>query len=50
MAAREALTPFIDRYDWDRSHGACGEPTPMPRIVGKYNDLAQHLARKTLKV
>lgn len=50
MAVREALTPFIDRYNWDRSHGACGEPTPMPRIVGKNNDLAQHLARRTLKV
>lgn len=35
MAVRKALTPFIDRYNWDRSHGACGESTPMPRIVGK---------------
>lgn len=35
MAVREALTPSIDRYNWDRSHGACGKPTPMPRIVGK---------------
>ena len=50
MTVREALTPFIDRYNWDRSHGACGEPTPMPRTVGKNNDLAQHLARRTLKV
>ena len=37
-----ALSPFIDRHDWERPHGACGGLPPMSRIVGVNNVMAHN--------
>lgn len=37
-----ALAPFIDCYNWDRPHSACGDLPPMSRIVGVNNVLAHN--------
>ena len=37
-----ALPAFIDRYNWDRPHSACGGLPPMSRIVGVNNLLAHN--------
>ena len=36
----EALDPFIEHYNWERPHSACGGLPPMSRIVGVNNVLA----------
>ena len=36
----DALPAFIDRYNWDRPHSACGGLPPMSRIAGVNNLLA----------
>ena len=36
-----ALPAFIERYNWDRPHSACGGLPPMSRIVG-VNNLSAH--------
>ena len=42
----DALPAFIDRYNWERPHSACGGLPPMSRIVGVNNLLAHNtLAR-----
>ena len=41
-ARAEALAPFIERYNWDRPHSACGGLPPMSRIVGVNNVLAHN--------
>lgn len=38
----DALPAFIDRYDWERPHSACGGLPPMSRIVGVNNLLAHN--------
>lgn len=38
----EALDPFIERYDRDRPHSACGGLPPMSHIVGVNNVLAHN--------
>ena len=37
-----ALPAFIDRYNWERPHSACGGLPPMSRIVGVNNLLAHN--------
>ena len=37
-----ALPAFIDRYNWDRPHSACGGLPPMSRVVGVNNLLAHN--------
>ena len=37
-----ALSPFIDRYNWERPHSACGGIPPMSRIVGVNNVTAHN--------
>lgn len=37
-----ALPAFIERYNWDRPHSACGGLPPMSRIVGVNNLLAHN--------
>ena len=32
-----ALPAFIERYNWERPHSACGGLPPMSRIVGVNN-------------
>ena len=39
----EALPAFIERYNWDRPHSACGGLPPMSRIVGVNNLLAHNI-------
>ena len=41
-ARAEALASFIERYNWDRPHSACGGLPPMSRIVGVNNVLAHN--------
>lgn len=41
-ARAEALAPFIDRYNWDGPHSACGGLPPMSRIVGANNVMAHN--------
>ena len=36
-----ALPAFIEHYNWDRPHSACGGLPPMSRIVG-VNNLSVH--------
>ena len=38
----DALEAFLDRYNWDRPHSACGGLPPMSRIVGANNVLAHN--------
>ena len=38
----EALPAFIERYNWDRPHSACGGLPPMSRIVGVNNVMAHN--------
>ena len=38
----EALPAYIERYNWDRPHSACGGLPPMSRIVGVNNPLAHN--------
>lgn len=38
----EALDSFIEHYNWDRPHSACGGLPPMSRIVGVNNLLAHN--------
>ena len=38
----EALPAYIERYNWDRPHSACGGLPPMSRIVGVNNLLARN--------
>ena len=38
----EAPDSFIEHYNWDRPHSACGGLPPMPRIVGVNNVLAHN--------
>ena len=38
----EALPAFMERYNWDRPHSACGGLPPMSRIVGVNNLLARN--------
>ena len=38
----DALPAFIDRYNWERPHSACGGLPPMSRIVGVNNLLAHN--------
>lgn len=40
--SKEARAPFIERYNWDRPHSACGGLSPMSRIVGVNNALAHN--------
>ena len=42
-ARAEALASFIERYNWDRPHSACGGLPPMSRIVGVNNVLAHNI-------
>lgn len=37
-----ALPDFIERYNWERPHSACGGLPPMSRIVGVNNVLAHN--------
>ena len=39
----DALEAFIDHYNWERPHSACGGPPPMSRIVGVNNVLARNI-------
>ena len=41
-ARAEALAAFLERYNWDRPHSACGGLPPMSRIVGVNNVLAHN--------
>ena len=41
-ARAAALAPFLERYNWDRPHSACGGLPPMSRIVGVNNVLAHN--------
>lgn len=41
-ARASALASFIERYNWDRPHSACGGLPPMSRIVGVNNVLAHN--------
>ena len=36
-----ALPAFIEHYNWERPHSACGGLPPMSRIVG-VNNLSAH--------
>ena len=38
----EALPAFVERYNWDRPHSACGGLPPMSRMVGVNNVLAHN--------
>ena len=38
----EALPAYLERYNWDRPHSACGGRPPMSRIVGVNNLLAHN--------
>lgn len=38
----DALEAFIDHYNWERPHGACGGLPPMSRIVGVNNVMARN--------
>ncbi len=38
----EALDAYIDHYNWDRPHSACGGLPPMSRIVGVNNLMAHN--------
>ena len=38
----DALPAFIERYNWERPHSACGGLPPMSRIVGVNNLLAHN--------
>lgn len=38
----EALSAFIEHYNWGRPHSACGGQPPMSRIVGVNNLLAHN--------
>ena len=44
-ARARALAPFIDHYNWDRPHGACGGLPPMSCIVGVNNALGTQQPR-----
>lgn len=35
------LPAFIEHYNWERLHSACGGPPPMSHIVG-VNNLSAH--------
>ncbi|MCI8451198.1 MAG: transposase, partial [Eggerthellaceae bacterium] len=37
-----ALPAFLERYNWNRPHSACGGLPPMSRIVGVNNLLAHN--------
>lgn len=37
-----ALASFIERYNWDHPHGACGGLPPMSRMVGVNNVMAHN--------
>ena len=37
-----ALPAFLEHYNWDRPHSACGGLPPMSRIVGVNNLLARN--------
>ena len=39
----DALEAFIDHYNWERPHSACGGLPPMSRIVGVNNVLARNI-------
>ena len=41
-ARASALAPFMEHYNWDRPHSACGGLPPMSRIVGVNNLLAHN--------
>ncbi len=41
-ARASALASFIERYNWDRPHSACGGLPPMSRIVGVNNVMAHN--------
>ena len=41
-ARASALAPFLEHYNWDRPHSACGGLPPMSRIVGVNNVLAHN--------
>ena len=38
----DALEAFIDHYNWERPHSACGGLPPMSRIVGVNNVMARN--------
>ena len=38
----ESLEAYMDHYNWDRPHGACGGLPPVSRIVGVNNVLARN--------
>ena len=38
----DALEAFIDHYNWERPHSACGGLPPMSRIVGVNNGMARN--------
>ena len=38
----EAPPPFVEHYNWERPHSACGSLSPMSRIVGVNNVLAHN--------
>lgn len=40
-ARASALPAFIEHYNWERPHSACGGLPPMSRIVG-VNNLSAH--------
>lgn len=42
-ARAPALASFIERYNWDRPHSACGGLPPMSRIVGVNSVLAHNI-------
>lgn len=39
----DALEAFIDHYNWERPHSACGGLPPMSRIVGVNNVMARNI-------
>ena len=41
-ARAAALEPFLERYNWDRPHSACGGLPPMSRIDGVNNVMASN--------
>lgn len=41
-ARSEALAPYLEHYNWERPHSACGGLPPMSRILGVNNVMAHN--------
>lgn len=42
-ARSEALAPYLDHYNWECPHSACGGLPPMSRILGVNNVMAHNI-------